>query len=80
VICRQHEQIIAALRQGDAPAAVAVMREHLRRGCRLALEQVERRRMDEAVDRSLAAPGTARLQDRLHQMERASISNARDGA
>ncbi len=66
-ICREHEQIVAALRQRDAAAAVAVMREHLRRGCRLALAQFGRRRMDEAA-------GRAGLQDRLHRMEQVSLS------
>ncbi len=67
-ICRQHEQIVAALRRGDAAGAADVMREHLRRGCRLALAQFGRRRMDEAAGQ--AAAGPARLQDRLHAMER----------
>ena len=78
-ICRQHEQIVAALRQSDAPAAVTVMREHLRRGCRLALAQFGRRRMDEAAG-YLGAGGPAGLQDRLHQMEQTSFTNTRDGA
>ena len=67
-ICRQHEQIVTALREEDAAGAAAVMREHLRRGCRLALAQFGRRRMDEAAGQATSQP--AGLQDRLHAMER----------
>lgn len=78
VICRQHAQVIAALRERDPTAAVAVMREHLHRGCQISLEQFERRRMYEAARQSQSPANAGVLQDRLHQLESDSLSDARE--
>lgn len=75
-VCREHQNIIDALRRGDAEAARQAMKEQLRHGREVALELFDRRRATDAVDASVGNRYARDLQQRLHNME--SDDNASD--
>jgi len=55
-IIADHRRILAALRSGDVTAARTFMAEHLRQGCREALESYDRGRLEGAAGSQPAGP------------------------
>ncbi len=68
-VCREHKMLVDAIRRSDAAAACELMRKHLRRGCRISVEQLDRAMMDEAASQ---AADSALLRKKIQDMEERS--------
>jgi DNA-binding GntR family transcriptional regulator len=69
VVCREHREIIEALRENDGARARDVLGEHLRRGCRRALAAFDRSRMEEAAGHGSWVTYPEELQGRISELE-----------
>ena len=65
----EHRQVIEALRQGNGALARELLGEHLRRGCRRALEAYDRNRLEEAEGHGAWVTYPAELQGRIVELE-----------
>ena len=69
MVRREHRQLIDALRHGNGALAREVLGEHLRRGCRRALEAYDRNRLEEAEGHGAWVTYPAELQGRIVELE-----------
>ncbi|MBN1590615.1 MAG: GntR family transcriptional regulator [Pirellulales bacterium] len=81
IVCRDHRELIQALRERNGEKARGILGEHLRRGCRRALAAFDRSRMEEAAGHGSWVTYPAELQGRIQELEeKAEGKDAREGA
>jgi DNA-binding GntR family transcriptional regulator len=68
-VCQEHQQLLDSLHRGDGAAARLVLVEHLRAGCKLALQAYDRRRLMEASQQGEGLTYLDALQEKIHAIE-----------
>ena len=69
-VCQEHQQIIDALRDGDAEAARSAMMQQIKQGQNIAMQVFDRQRANEAAGRTTSNRYLESLQTRLGDVER----------